>query len=167
MSFEFIVICSIGIISAIVVAYLIFGRPEKGIYHISQEVLISQLQSDIVRLQAELAVLKDELTCEECEKSLEDTETGVTAFCMLCWNAMVTKLRAENKARDEEIKRLNAFKRFYHHIERHIRPDDELICNICGMSLNDIEQALNREKQGEKNGPEEAGVAASERDNNQ
>jgi len=142
MSFEFIVICSIGIISAIVVAY-------------------------IVRLQAELAVLKDELTCEECEKSLEDTETGVTAFCMLCWNAMVTKLRAENKARDEEIKRLNAFKRFYHHIERHIRPDDELICNICGMSLNDIEQALNREKQGEKNGPEEAGVAASERDNNQ
>ena len=49
----------------------------------------------IDRLTAELATLKDELTCEECEQSLVDPETGVTALCMTCWNAMVTKLRAE------------------------------------------------------------------------
>ena len=43
----------------------------------------------------EIDRLKDELVCEECEKSLEDPETGVTAICIPCWNAMVTKLRAE------------------------------------------------------------------------
>jgi len=52
-------------------------------------------QAVIDSLTAELAPLKDELTCEECEQSLVDPETGVTAFCIGCWNAMVTKLRAE------------------------------------------------------------------------
>jgi len=47
-------------------------------------------------LEAENKQLKDENTCEECEKSLADKETGViTAYCILCVNAMVTKLRAE------------------------------------------------------------------------
>jgi len=50
----------------------------------------------IWQLEADLAVLSEECTCEECEKSLVDPETGVTAFCMACWNAMITKLQAEN-----------------------------------------------------------------------
>ena len=51
---------------------------------------------DIIdRLTAELATLKDELTCEECEKSLVSLDTCVTAICIPCWNAVVTKLRAE------------------------------------------------------------------------
>jgi len=52
-------------------------------------------QAVIDSLTAELAILKDEYTCEECEKSLVDPETGVTAFCIGCWNAVITKLRAE------------------------------------------------------------------------
>jgi len=54
-------------------------------------------------LRAKLAILKDEYTCEECEKSFVDKETGINApsICMACWNAMVTKLRAELKGKDE------------------------------------------------------------------
>ncbi len=55
----------------------------------------TKVYDENARLKAELAILKDELTCEECEQSLVDPETGVTAFCITCWNAMVTKLRAE------------------------------------------------------------------------
>ena len=54
----------------------------------------------------EIDRLKDELVCEECEKSLEDPETGVTAFCMACWNAMITKLRAEIEAKDAALEKL-------------------------------------------------------------
>ena len=54
-------------------------------------------------LRAKLAILKDEYTCEECEKSFVDKETGINepSICMACWNAMVTKLRAELKGKDE------------------------------------------------------------------
>jgi hypothetical protein len=62
----------------------------------------------IDRLTAELATLKDELTCEECEQSLVDPETGVTALCMTCWNAMVTKLRAEIDSLKAELKAKDA-----------------------------------------------------------
>ena len=86
---------------------------------------------EIDRLTAELAVLKDELTCEECEKSLEYPETGVTAFCMACWNAMITKLRAEIEAKDEEIGRL---------AETILRFD-----NYCRVNDIDLEQALKGE----------------------
>jgi len=55
MDAEYIVICSIIEIGAMVVAYLVFGRSEKCIYRIEREVLISHLQSDIERLKAELA----------------------------------------------------------------------------------------------------------------
>jgi len=58
------------------------------------------------RLKAENAKLKDELTCEECEQSLVDPETGVTAFCITCWNLMVTKLRAEIDQYQAEIDKL-------------------------------------------------------------
>ena len=58
--------------------------------------------------EAELAKLKDELTCEECEQSLVDPETGVTALCMTCWNAMVTKLRAEIDSLKAELKAKDA-----------------------------------------------------------
>ena len=51
----------------------------------------------------EIDRLKDELVCEECEKSLEDPETGVTSICIPCWNAMITKLRAEIEAKDVVI----------------------------------------------------------------
>ena len=44
MDAEYIVICSIIEIGAMVVAYLVFGRSEKCIYRIEQEVLISHLQ---------------------------------------------------------------------------------------------------------------------------
>ena len=54
----------------------------------------------------------------------------------------IDRLTAELKAKDEEIERLQQFERFYRHIEAHLRPDDEVICKICGKSLNDIEQAL-------------------------
>ena len=54
----------------------------------------------------EIDHLTAELVCEECEKSLEDPETGVTAFCMACWNAMITKLRAEIEAKDAALEKL-------------------------------------------------------------
>ena len=53
------------------------------------------LKAEIDRLTAELAELKDELTCEECEQSFSDPDSGVTALCMTCWNTIVTKLRGE------------------------------------------------------------------------
>jgi len=75
--------------------------------------LFLQAASEIDRLKVELATLKDELTCEECEQSLVDPETGVTALCMTCWNAMITKLRAEIdrltadlKTKDDRIEEL-------------------------------------------------------------
>ena len=54
-------------------------------------------------LRAKLAILKDEYTCKECEKSLVDKETGINepSICMSCWNAMVTKFLAELKGKDE------------------------------------------------------------------
>ena len=59
-------------------------------------------------LRAEIATLREELTCEECEQSLADPETGVTALCMMCWNAMVTKLRAEIDSLKAELKAKDA-----------------------------------------------------------
>lgn len=61
------------------------------------------LEEYIEQLQTELDIWKDEYTCEECEKSLTDTTTGVTAFCISCWNAMITKLRSDLSAKDELI----------------------------------------------------------------
>jgi len=61
---------------------------------------------EIDRLTTELTTLKDECTCEECSENLEDPETGVTAFCISCWNAMVGKLQEELKAKDADIERL-------------------------------------------------------------
>ncbi len=55
-------------------------------------------------LCTKLAILQDEYTCEECEKSLEDKETGVTAFCIGCWNKMVTKLRQKLAEAEKEHK---------------------------------------------------------------
>jgi len=63
----------------------------SGVDEVADYVLLA----DYDKLKAEFARLKDELTCEECEQGLVDPETGVTAFCISCWNAMVTKLRAE------------------------------------------------------------------------
>ena len=59
----------------------------------------------------EIARLKDEYTCEECEKSFIDKETGINepSICMSCWNAMVTKFLADLKAKDEEIVRLKGW----------------------------------------------------------
>ena len=51
--------------------------------------------NEIDRLTAEIAALNAELTCEECEQSFNDPESGVTALCMTCWNNIVTKLRGE------------------------------------------------------------------------
>ena len=51
-------------------------------------------KTEINRLAA-LATLKDELTCEECEQSFSDPDSGVTALCMTCWNTIVNKLRGE------------------------------------------------------------------------
>jgi len=51
-------------------------------------------KTEINRLAA-LAALNAELTCEECEQSFNDPESGVTALCMTCWNNIVTKLRGE------------------------------------------------------------------------
>ena len=56
---------------------------------------MQEMQKEIARLTAELATLKDECTCEECEKNFNDPENSGVAFCILCWNAMVTKLRAK------------------------------------------------------------------------
>ena len=93
---------------------------------------------EIDRLTAELARLKGELTCEECEENLEDPETGVTAICIGCWSAMVTKLRAEidsltaeNKDKNEEIEKLAS----------HLLAID----NYCRVNDIDIEQALKGE----------------------
>jgi hypothetical protein len=62
---------------------------------------------------------------------------------------IILDLRAENaklkeklSARNEEIKRLLPFLRFYRHIEEHLGQDDEVICKICGKSLDEIEQAV-------------------------
>jgi len=60
-----------------------------------------RMQNEIDSLTAELATLKDECTCEECEKSFNDPETGVTAICIPCWNEMVAKLRAEARKKPE------------------------------------------------------------------
>jgi len=86
----------------------LFGDPKA-------DAMVDEKQKIIDRLTAELARLKDELTCEECEESLVNLETCVTAICIPCWNAVVTKLRAEIdkltaelKAKDKEIERLAA-----------------------------------------------------------
>ena len=57
----------------------------------------TKVYDENARLKAELAILKEEYTCEECEECFVDKETGINApsICMACWNAMVTKLRAE------------------------------------------------------------------------
>lgn len=61
----------------------------------AEKVSLRLIAKEIDRLTTKLAMLKDELTCEECEKCLADPVTGVTALCMTCWNAVVKKLRAE------------------------------------------------------------------------
>jgi len=63
---------------------------------------INESEPEPTGLSAKIS-LKDELVCEECEKSLEDPETGVTSICIPCWNAMITKLRAEIEAKDVVI----------------------------------------------------------------
>lgn len=71
------------------------GWTREGGYIIWLEHRLHFSSDRIDRQAAELALLKDEWTCEECEKTLKDKETGVTAFCISCWNAMITKLRKE------------------------------------------------------------------------
>ena len=88
-------------------------------------------------LRAEIATLREELTCEECEQSLADPETGVTALCMMCWNVMVTKLRAEidrltaeNKAKDKLLQKVLSY--------------GEEGLTIDETFVNEIEQALEK-----------------------
>ena len=66
---------------------------------------INESEPEPTGLSAKIS-LKDELVCEECEKSLEDPETGVTSICIPCWNAMITKLRAEIEAKDAALEKL-------------------------------------------------------------
>ena len=42
---------------------------------------INESEPESTGLSAKIS-LKDELVCEECEKSLEDPETGVTSICI-------------------------------------------------------------------------------------
>ncbi|KKN77609.1 hypothetical protein LCGC14_0358840 [marine sediment metagenome] len=53
--------------------------------------IIDTLRTQLAKAEEEL---KDELTCEECENNFNDPDTGVTAFCVPCWNKMMTKLAA-------------------------------------------------------------------------
>jgi len=68
----------------------------------------------------EIVRLKDEYTCEECEKSFVDKETGINApsICMACWNAMVTKLRAEIDKKEEALTRIATWAKAYPQLER-------------------------------------------------
>ena len=50
----------------------------------------------------------------------------------------------DRKAKDEEIVRLQPFERFYRHIYQHLKPGDEVICKICGKSMDQIEQSPER-----------------------
>ncbi|HUX47303.1 MAG TPA: hypothetical protein VMV58_04755 [Desulfosporosinus sp.] len=53
----------------------------------------------------------------------------------------ILELEANFKAKDEEIVRLQPFERFYRHIYQHLKPGDEVICKICGKSMDQIEQS--------------------------
>lgn len=58
---------------------------------LERDKLIIQLRAEIVRLTEEV---KDGTICEmdDCPNSVSFEMPG---FCIICWNAMVTKLRAE------------------------------------------------------------------------
>lgn len=75
----------------------------------------------IIKFRQQLDKLQDEYTCEECEKSLEDKETGITAFCIGCWNKMVTNLRqqlAEAETKIELLREITEIKDPEQHFEQ-------------------------------------------------
>jgi len=69
---------------------------------------IDTLTAENKRLQSELNVIKEECTCEECEQNFNDKDSGITAICILCWNKMVGKLRADIEVQAAEKRVLSA-----------------------------------------------------------
>ena len=71
---------------------------------------------DIIDKQSEqIAILQDEYTCEECETSFVDAETGIMgpSMCLGCCNkitatlkATITKQAEQIKAKDEALLRI-------------------------------------------------------------
>ena len=95
-------------------------------------------------LQAELAEAQKKPEPGEFTKKWRyllsrNTILGLTSSLEAC--DIIDRLTAELKAKDKEIVRLQPFERFYRHIYQHLKPGDEVICKICGKSMDQIEQS--------------------------
>ena len=101
------------------------------------EVRLLEACKEIDRLTAENEKLKN--YGDWHSKTLQTTKEAKRNIEIL-----YRKRGAELKAKDEEIVRLQPFERFYRHIYQHLKPGDEVICKICGKSMDQIEQSSER-----------------------
>ena len=102
----------------------------------------TKVYDENARLKAEFAILKDEYTCEECEECFVDKETGINepSICMSCWNAMVTKLRAEIDKKEDALTRIDTWAKAYP-LDIFPKPDLKRAAEVLkasGMTLDSI-----------------------------